>query len=290
MFCLGGVLGKLKSIFSVDAEDWFHIIGSPATPEISQWDSLPSILDKNVRILLDTFSNHSVSVTFFFLGWVAKKYPYLVREVVERGHEVASHGYGHELVSSMGSQEFFDDISKTKKIIEDICGQEVLGYRAPGFSVIEETEFFFHRLAEAGYTYDSSVFPASHGHGGIKQEQRAPYIVKTDFGDIIEFPISVYKIIRPVCFFGGGYLRIFPYWIIKKMANAVLRENRPVIYYVHPREIDSDAPRLSMNMKRRFKSYVNLKTTGGKIKRILDDFDVETFKSFISSMNSEYYE
>jgi polysaccharide deacetylase family protein (PEP-CTERM system associated) len=179
----------------------------------------------------------------------------------------------------MTPRQFLEDASKAKKILEDVSGLPVVGYRSSGFSVTKETPWFFEKLAEAGYRYDSSVFPASRGHGGMATSQYAPYRVGNDRNGLVEFPITVAGVFgRPVCFFGGGYLRLFPYYLIKYMALRVFRESRPVIFYVHPREIDPSHPRLSMNLTRKFKTYVNLSTTENKIRRLLREFSVTTFQ------------
>lgn len=277
-------MNDMKCVFTIDVEDWFHILDLPSTPEFSEWDMLPSHIEKNFLKLLDIFTKKEVSVTCFFLGWVAEKFPGLVKEAYVRGHEVASHGYIHKLVYNMTINEFYNDAVKSKKILENITGNSVLGYRAPGFSVTEAATWYFDKLVETGYIYDSSVFPASRGHGGLKTKHYAPRILARDAGKIIEFPISISKLLgKQLCFFGGGYLRLFPYFLVKRKALDVLKEKRPVIFYIHPREVEPDHPRLPMNFKRKFKSYINLKSTLKKIERILDDFQFTTFKEIISN-------
>lgn len=274
----------MDCLFALDVEDWYHILDIPSAPEMSAWKKLPSHVERNCRNLLDLFSEHRVTVTCFFIGWVAERYPELVREALGRGHEIASHGYSHRLVYEMTEEEFLHDAMRSKAIIEDITGRQVLGYRAAGFSVTEDTPWFFDKLAEAGYRYDASVFPASRGHGGMKSHDYAPYAVGHGSTKIVEFPATVARVFgRPFCFFGGGYLRFFPYPVIKRMTRRVLKEGRPVLFYLHPREIDPAHPRLPMNLKRRFKSYVNLKTTRSKLIRLFEDFAFSTFEAFLSS-------
>jgi polysaccharide deacetylase family protein (PEP-CTERM system associated) len=278
----------IKSIFSIDVEDWFHILDVPGTPDLEKWDSLPSLVEKNFHKLLDLFGEKNVRVTCFFLGWVAKKFPQLVREAAARGHEIASHGFAHRLVYAMTPDEFMQDLVLSKQTLESIIGKPVLGYRTSGFSVTEETPWFFDKIVQAGYRYDSSVFPAPRQHGGMKSDKLGPYYITTDSGSLLEFPITVTKVGgRPLCFFGGGYLRLAPYPVIRNMAHKVLRENRPVIFYIHPREVDANHPRLSMSVARRFKSYVNLRTTEQKIRRLVADFPVTTFEEFISQRSNQ---
>jgi polysaccharide deacetylase family protein (PEP-CTERM system associated) len=279
----------VKWIFSVDVEDWFHILGLPSTPDLSSWDLLPSRVESNFGRLLDIFSENQVHVTCFFLGWVAKRYPHLVREAERRGHELASHGFAHRLVYEMTPRDFYEDVLTSKKIIEDIAGHSISGYRCPGFSVTQKTPWFFAKLIEAGYGYDSSVFPGPWGHGGFDNGHYAPYRLVGSSEGLVEFPITTTKVLGvPLCFFGGGYLRLFPFSLIKKMARKVAREGRPVIFYIHPREIDPDHPRLPMSLVRKFKSYVNLGATEAKIRRVLAEFEVTTFKAFLEDPTEQF--
>lgn len=272
-------------VLSVDVEDWFHILDVPSTPPLSRWDSMPSRVEANFEQMLDLFTEKNAKVTCFFLGWVAARFPELVKKAQRRGHEVASHGYAHQLTYTQTSDEFFEDVVKAKGILEDITGAPVLGYRSPGFSATADVPWFFDRLIEAGYTYDSSVFPAPRGHGGMQTDQLAPYVISRPGGEIVEFPITVTRVLgRPMCFFGGGYLRLFPYPLVKRMSQRVLGESRPVVFYVHPREIDPDHPRLPMSPARRFKSYVGLDSTQRKLRKILDDFPVTTFESALDGV------
>jgi polysaccharide deacetylase family protein (PEP-CTERM system associated) len=283
---LPSTLGSAKQVcvFSVDVEDWFHILDLPGTPPLTQWAALPSRVEKNFLRLLDILDEANAKVTCFFLAWVAQRFPHLVKEAAKRGHEVASHGYAHLLASHMTASGFCRDAKKSKSILEDVIGQPIYGYRAAGFSVTESTHWFFDKLIEAGYLYDSSVFPARRAHGGLRNGHRGPHVIAGRSGEIIEFPMTVEPVFgAPMCFFGGGYLRLFPYAMMKHMAKRVLANGLPVIFYVHPREIDPGQPRLPMNLKRRFKSYVNLGATEQKIRRILTDFDITSFQNLLSN-------
>jgi polysaccharide deacetylase family protein (PEP-CTERM system associated) len=273
----------MKCIFSIDVEDWFHILDLPSTPELGKWESFPSHVENNFINLLDIFEEKQILGTCFFLGWIAERHPNLVKEAAARGHEIASHGYSHRLVYEMTEEDFLEDAVKSKALIENIIGRPVIGYRSAGFSTTENTPWFFDKLIEAGYRYDSSVFPAPRGHGGLKTNNLAPYSINGSSGRIIEFPISVARLMgKSLCFFGGGYLRLFPYFLIKRMARKVLSEGRPTVFYVHPREIDPAHPRLPMNAIRRFKSYVNLDSTQGKISKLLKDFEFVTFERYVT--------
>ena len=192
----------------------------------------------------------------------AERFPHLVKEAAARGHEVASHGYGHSLVYEQSRDEFYEDVRRARLLLEDIAGEPVVGYRAPGFSTTEETPWFFDALADAGYQYDSSVFPAAARRMAACAKAAAIPIVLVTDGPCWSSRSRVADLMgKPICFFGGGYLRLFPYWLIRSKSKQVLAEGRPVVFYIHPREIDPQHPRLPMSRKRRFKSYVNLETT-----------------------------
>lgn len=275
-----------RSILSIDVEDWFHILDVPSAPDPAAWASLPSRVESNFQRLLDLLQEHSVHATCFFLGFVAEQFPHLVKEAAARGHEIASHGYSHQLVYTMTPAEFRADAIRSRETPEQICGQPVRGYRCAGFSVTAATPWFFDELLEAGYQYDSSVFPAPRGHGGMRTARLHPHWCTTSGpqGRLLEFPITVVEVLgRPICFFGGGYLRLFPYPVILRMARRVEAQRRPVIFYVHPREVDPLHPRLPMNPLRRFKSYVNLSSTEPKLRRMMKDFRLTTFKDYIAN-------
>jgi polysaccharide deacetylase family protein (PEP-CTERM system associated) len=276
------------SVFSVDVEDWFHILDVPSAPKLDRWNELESRVEKSTHTLLDLFDRKNVKSTLFVLGWVAERFPELVKECARRGHEIASHGYAHELVFEIGQKRFEEDIKRGKGVLEGIAGQEVLGYRAPGFSLTADTPWFYESLVKAGFKYDSSLFPADRNHGGIANAEAMPHHVETESGSIMEFPISMASVLgKPMYFFGGGYLRFFPYQLIRSKARQVLRENRPVVYYLHPREVDPEHPKLPMSMKRRFMSYVNISTTIPKMERLFDEFEMKTFGELMLNYGKE---
>ncbi len=273
-----------RCVFSVDVEEWFHILDVPSTPPIGMWDRQESRVEASFRRMLDLFAEKRVRTTLFFLGWVAERLPQLVRDAAAQGHEIASHGYAHELVYKHDRRHFTEDVRKAKAIIEDAAGVPVRGYRAPGFSVTRETPWFFEALAATGHAYDSSIWPGDRNHGGWPGALPVPHVVPTAQGDLVEFPISMGRLLgRDLYFFGGGYLRFFPYPLIRDRARAVLAEDRPVVFYLHPREVDPDHPRLPMSAKRRFMSYVNLRTTEPKMRRGFDDLPMTTFGDLLAA-------
>ena len=273
-----------QSIFSIDVEDWFNLSGTGLEPPPAQWDRLESRVERNLRGLFDLLATGGATATCFFIGYFGKRFPHLVREAVAAGHEIASHSCFHKLVYAMSPAEFYQDALDSRKLLEDISGRPVGGFRAPAFSVTERTPWFFDKLAEAGYRYDSSVFPARHQTGGLPASRLEPHSVKTSVGTVTEFPITVVRTFGgPICFFGGGYLRLFPYRLTRAMGRQALDEGRPIVFYIHPREIDPDHPRMPLSRRRRFTCYVNLRSTRAKIENILRDFQVTSFDEYLSA-------
>jgi polysaccharide deacetylase family protein (PEP-CTERM system associated) len=270
----------IEGFFTVDVEDWFHIL-DVGGPYIEEWDSLPSRVERNFVRLLDLFAEKKVVTTCFFLGWVGKRFPHLVKEAVRRGHEIASHGYAHRLTNELTREQFYDDVLRARLTLEDVAGTAVSGYRAPGFSTMG---WSFDTLAAAGYRYDSSIFPAPHGHGGMPGAPRGFHTIPCRNGQsLLEFPITVCSVLgKSVCVSGGGYMRLFPYWFIKRKSRQIVYEGRPVVFYIHPREIDPKHPRLPMSAYRAFKTYVNIAGAESKVSRILDDFRLTTFQQYLS--------
>jgi len=274
---------KLLSCLTIDVEDWFHILDSPVVPSIARWSSLESRIERNLEELLTLLDSFSVKVTFFWLGWVAERHKGLLRKCQDAGHEIASHGYGHLLAYNVGRKAFADDIRRTKTLLEDILGKEVTGFRAAGFSTKDDTQWTFEEIRAAGYTYDSSVFPASRGHGGMLRSPLEPHIVKTKSGNLVELPQSTIELAgRRISFFGGGYLRLSPKWLIKWGIKKLHNAGRPLIVYVHPREIDPNHPQLPLPLSRRFKCYVNLKSTLPKLEWLCHNYTFCTMREIAS--------
>lgn len=272
-------------VFSIDVEDWFHIMEVKGAPALADWQGLPSRMERSLHILLDLLDDADVKATCFFLAWVAEQFPELVRETARRGHEISSHGYAHDVVHHIDRPRFRHDIRRAKAIIEDTVGTKVLGYRAPGFSITTDTPWAFDEILEAGYIYDCSVFPGHHGHGGLPDHPRTPHLIETDAGTLVEFPMSLIDTpLGSTCFFGGGYLRLFPWMLISHMARKVRREGRGVNWYLHPREVDPGHPRIEMSLPRKFRSYVNLHTTVGKVKRALAGGNFKTYREMTAEM------
>lgn len=257
----------------MDVEDWYHILDSPAAPPIDIWSALESRIERNIRKILEIFDENRTRATFFWLGWVAERHKQLVRMCQNAGHEIASHGYGHVLAQQAGVRAFREDVIRAKNILEDTIGQPVPGFRAAGFGFTNQTPWAFDAIKEVGHYYDSSVFPTSHGHGGMKESPLKPYVIRTPMGPLIELPASAVELFGGrYSFFGGGYLRLSPLSVIRWGIRQLNKKNRPLIIYIHPREIDPTHPRLPLNLLRRFKCYVNLKSTLPKIEWLCGNY------------------
>lgn len=272
----------MRNIMTIDVEDWFHLLDVEGIPAPEHWSLIPSRLERNTHRLMSILDQHQVTATCFVIGRLAALFPALVRELHAAGHEIGSHGYDHRLVYEMGPQTFLEDARRARLTLEDIIGAPVAGYRASGFSVTPQTPWFFDAVAAAGYRYDSSSFPGKHGHGGLLSSPLHPHQVQTAHGPLMEFPITVVELFgKRLCFFGGGYLRLFPYLLIQQLGWKVNQEGRAIVFYLHPREIDPRHPQLTMPWNRRLKSYCRLETTEPKLKKLLQDFPVSSFREFL---------
>lgn len=257
---------------TIDVEDYFQVSAfAPYIPR-DQWEVCECRVERNVDRLLSILEEKNARATFFTLGWVAKRYPQLSRRIVAAGHELASHGYGHERVSDLTEQAFYTDISVAKKILEDQSGCQVKGYRAPSFSIGGDNLWAFDCLEKAGYCYSSSIYPIRHDHYGMPNAPRFPHQVRPG---LIEIPVTTARFFDknwPAS--GGGYFRLLPYavshWLMKQVHR---NDHQPIIFYLHPWEIDASQPRVSgTDAKTRFRHYVNLRYTEGRLKRLLTDF------------------
>ena len=271
----------MNNFLTIDVEEWFHILDDPAIPALMQWDGLESRLPRNMEVFLSLLDEYNVKATMFWLGWAAEKHPALLRRCAEAGHEIASHGYAHVLAYEAGREAFQEDIRHGKKVLENIAGKEVFGFRAAGFGTTADTPWLFDEIRAAGFVYDSSVFPAKRGHGGIDNFKREPHEIHTPEGSLLEIPQSVVEVYgRRVSFFGGGYLRIAPIPLIKWGISKLQESGLPMVVYVHPREVDPEHPRLPLKLHRRFKSYVNLRSTIPKLKWLCSTYEFTLMKNF----------
>jgi polysaccharide deacetylase family protein (PEP-CTERM system associated) len=268
----------MRNALTIDVEDYFHVAAFSRVISKTDWDSMPLRVEDSTLRILDLLDEYEVKGTFFVLGWVAKKKPSLVKGIAGRGHEVADHGYSHDLIYEIGPDKFRADIQRSRTLLEDIIGEKVLGYRAPSFSITEKSLWALDILIEEGYRYDSSIYPIFHDTYGMTSCDPFPHEIQRASGSIQEFPMTTlninlpFKSIRfPVA--GGGYLRLLPLWILRKALNQVNSgSGKPVVLYFHPWEIDPAQPRVNAGLKSRFRHYVNLHKTEDKVRKLLSSF------------------
>ena len=262
----------ISNALTIDVEDYFQV--SAFAPYIgrSAWETTPCRIERNIDRILELLNERGAKATFFTLGWLAQRYPRLVREVSEQGHEVASHGQAHLRASDQSPAEFDDDIRAAKKLLEDTTGIAVRGYRAPSFSIGRGNLWAFDRIAAAGYCYSSSVYPVQHDHYGMPNAPRFPYRVSNG---LLEIPVSTTRVFgRNLPAGGGGYFRLAPYALSRWAIDRINRvDQRPAIFYFHPWEIDPQQPRIKgVGLKTRFRHYINLDRTDSRLRRLLGDF------------------
>jgi polysaccharide deacetylase family protein (PEP-CTERM system associated) len=274
---------RVVNAMSVDVEDYFHVSAFDRVVSRASWDSLDSRVAANTCRLLDLFDARALRATFFVLGWIAERHPQLVRDIIDRGHEVASHGYHHQLTYMLTPAQFREDVRAAKASLEDAAGVAVVGFRAPSYSIVTSTLWALDILIEEGYLYDTSIFPIHHDRYGIPGAPRHPHRIERAAGTLIEVPASTVRvggINLPVA--GGGYFRMLPYawtrWGIKRVNTA---ERAPVVFYLHPWEIDPEQPRIAVGTTTRLRHYFGLRRTAGRLKRLLRDFRFDTIRSVL---------
>jgi polysaccharide deacetylase family protein (PEP-CTERM system associated) len=265
----------MRNAMSVDVEDYFQV--SAFAPHIRRedWDSLPCRVERNVDVILGLLDEADARATFFTLGWIAERYPQVVRRIVDNGHELASHGYGHQRASDLTPEQFREDITRAKRILEDLGGVAVRGYRAPSFSINRNNWWAVEELQNAGYVYSSSIYPVKHDHYGMPDAPRFPHRPHGEHG-ILELPPTTLPLMgRNLPAAGGGWFRLLPYSVSRWMLQRVNVEDRaPCMFYFHPWEIDAEQPRPGgLSAKTRFRHYVNLQRMPGRLRRLLTDFE-----------------
>jgi polysaccharide deacetylase family protein (PEP-CTERM system associated) len=263
---------EIANALTVDVEDYFQV--SALAPHIARadWERIPCRVERNVETILSLFAESGARATFFTLGWIAERYPGLVRRIVAEGHELASHGHGHLRINEQTPAEFTQDIARAKALLEDLSGTEVKGYRAPSFSIGRRTLWAFERIAQAGYRYSSSVYPVRHDLYGMPDAPRFAYRPRPD---LLEIPVTTAAVLkRNLPAGGGGYFRLLPYAVSRALLRRVNQvDARPGIFYFHPWEIDPAQPRVpGTGLKTRFRHYVNLRRTEPRLRRLLREF------------------
>ena len=277
---------KAPALMSVDVEDWFQVENLRGAIARDTWNERELRVERNVGLILDILAASGTKATFFTLGWVAERAPGLVKKIHSGGHEIASHGYGHDLIYNLTEDQFREDVTRSKKLLEDITGAPVMGYRASTYSITKRSLWALDILKEAGFLYDSSIFPIRHDLYGIPDAPQEPSRIKTPKGaSIVEFPMSTAPMFGtklPVS--GGGYFRLLPYWLTQaglRKLNGPLK--RPFIFYLHPWEVDPEQPRVRTSFKSRLRHYTNLDRTEARLRRLISEFRFAPVREVLSA-------
>jgi len=277
---LGRHPSAVLNALSVDVEDYFMVSAFEKLVKRSDWDRYECRIERNTTRVLDIMDEYGARATFFVVGWIAEKYPELIREIHRRGHEIGCHSFYHQLIYDMTPEEFRQDLRRTRRAIEAAGAGPVLGFRAPSFSIVERNLWALDVLRKEGFKYDASIFPAQHARGGIADAARYPHWIQ----ELAEFPMSTARVLgKSVPFSGGGYFRLFPYAFIKHGMNQSIRQGKPTVIYVHPWEFDPDQPRMAVTGFDKFKHYVNLDKTETKFRRLLRDYHFAPVKDVLAS-------
>ncbi len=270
----------MKNVLSFDIEEWFHaeIFGNRFPKSL--WNGLESRVKIGTEIILNFLSKKNVKATFFFLGWVAEKYPEIVKITSDEGHEIGSHGYNHIRIDKLSPPGFRDEVKKSVELLRSISGKKILGYRAPTFSITKETLWALPILLEEGYKYDSSVFPIYHDRYGIPDAPLTPYIAyRNDRNSIVEFPMPTVQIGKyNLPFGGGGYFRLYPLWLSMKFMEKCQLNDRPVIFYAHPWEFDRGIPKIDLKLFETIRHYHGNHKILDRLDSLISSFDFTSFE------------
>lgn len=266
---------------SFDIEDWFQVENLRSACPRDKWETFPLRVSANTEKILALLDEKNQKATFFVLGWIAARAPELVRKIAKAGHEIASHGYNHEIVYRMTPKEFRDDLIASRKILEDLSGQHIIGYRAPNFSITQDSLWALDILKEEGFLYDSSIFPISfhdrYGFKGLKESK------KFSFGNgLQELPITVYRLAGiNIPIGGGGYFRMLPYTLFRQALHNINKQSKPFVFYLHPWEIDHQQPRVRIPFVYALRHYINLRTTYPKLHALLSGFQFQPLRGLL---------
>lgn len=280
---------EVVNAMSVDVEDYFQVSAFERVAARADWCGFESRVVNNTHQLLEIFHRHGVRSTFFVLGWVAQRFPFLIKEIAGLGHEVASHGFNHELVYSLTPAQFREDVRRAKHTLEQAAGVAIRGYRAPSFSIVTDTQWALDVLIEEGHEYDASIFPIHHDRYGIPDAIRHAHTLTRPAGTIVEVPGSTVQIggtNLPIA--GGGYFRLLPYAWTRWGINQVNRvERKPVTFYLHPWEIDPGQPRLKVSLVTALRHYTGLEAARARLERLLDDFRFDSIDAVLNLRPAE---
>jgi polysaccharide deacetylase family protein (PEP-CTERM system associated) len=276
----------MLNVLSVDVEDYFHVEAFAAKIRFEHWDSYEYRVEQNVATILELFDKYTVKATFFVLGWVAEKLPHLSRQIAMAGHEIGCHGYAHRRLQTLTPEQFSDDLGRATALLTDQVQRQIICYRAPSFSIVQNTKWAFDILGDQGYVFDSSIFPVRHDLYGIPDAERFPHWEVSSGGHrLFEFPPSTIRSAKNNWgVAGGGYLRLIPYgptqWAIRHINDV---EGQPAMVYFHPWEIDPDQPVVDVGVRSTLRHYTNLKTMANKIERLLQAFQFTTLSGICAN-------
>jgi polysaccharide deacetylase family protein (PEP-CTERM system associated) len=275
----------MQHALTVDVEDYFHVAAFAKNIDSKEWDSWPSRVETSTHALLDLFAERQTKATFFVLGWVAKRYPELVRSIHAQGHEVASHGMSHQLIYSQSPEVFKQETFAAKKLLEDIIGEQVKGYRAASYSITPKSIWALETLLEAGFEYDSSIFPVKHDRYGMPGAPLNIHKAVVNGGAALtEFPLTSASVLNQrVPAAGGGYFRLYPYWLTQYLLKKAVKElDQPFVFYLHPWEVDTQQPRVEgASLLSRFRHYNNLDKCMPRLTSLLTQFSFTTMADVI---------
>lgn len=278
----------MLNAITIDVEDYFQVAALAKWAPYRSWNDFELRVEQNTDRILELFSNADTKGTFFILGWIAERCPELIKRISDNGHEIASHGYSHQLIYNQSPETFRQETEKSKKLLEDIIGYEVSGYRAASYSITKKSLWALDIIAETGFRYDSSIFPVRHDRYGIPDAIEVPHKLKTPAGhELVEFPISTLKLGTyklPIA--GGGYFRLFPYWFSRWALNRVnSAQKQPFVFYLHPWELDPNQPPLPATGFSKFRHYNNLDVCEKRLEQLLDNFSFTSVEKILTSQS-----
>jgi len=279
----------MRNAFTIDVEDYFQVAAFAKTIPVGDWDKWELRVEGSTEKILAILDEAGVKGTFFVLGWIAEKVPQLVKRIAACGHTVASHGTSHQFVYSQTEAEFREDVKTARKMLQDLSGQAVVSYRAPMFSITKKTPWAHRVLVEEGYLYDSSVFPIHHDLYGNPDAPTRIHRIETESGPLLEFPPAIVKLLgQNIPVGGGGYFRLFPFTITRRMLKSINMAGNPFMFYLHPWEVDPDQPKVpGAPLKSRFRHYLNLKRTASRLQRLLQTFSFAPMEEVLGQMRNE---
>lgn len=271
-YCSKNKVNSFINALTIDVEDYFQVSAFNNYIDRKNWNSLECRVEKNIDKILLLLNNNNTRATFFTLGWIAKRYPGMIKKIIAEGHELASHGFNHDRVSDLTPEKFFQDVSRAKNLLEDIGGQAILGYRAPSFSIGKNNLWALEILEKTQHLYSSSIYPVQHDHYGTPD---APRFMYRTGETLLEIPPTTLRLFnRNIPASGGGYFRLYPYFLSKWMIERVnTHDKKPAVFYFHPWEIDAEQPKVyGLSNFTKFRHYININTTEKKLERLLKDF------------------